>query len=976
MKRRICGFLLMCVMVLTIMMSAPVASAENVNGTLDLVILLDNSGSMYGKNGNDRLSYRYDAASIMLNMCEVTGSRAVVYEFSGSERSITAIPKGAVELKSIDVDKANYLGSGSHRSLLTDALTQRAKETYKNEHEGGTPLGAALARAVEVLEKGAEDRNGRQPLIVVLADGDDNTDKEVRQEALVKCRENGYKIYTILLGTDIAHVDTLQEMAAVTGGTYFELTDASELPRYFSQVLADQTGAERTSEKMEAEQLEDGCWQVMINVPNRSVQEGNIMIPALGLSNIKLTRPNGVEVQPITDEKVYYFEVGGTSLSEERSQTRFVQYKIMSPSDEGSELGQWKLTFNAESEEAARQVSVTVVYNYDLPLKTSMDGAAINAGKNEQVLLDAMFYTAEGVPSEDDMLYRSSEEDPAIVCKAYLLTEPNMNLLDEKRSITLNADRIAKKFKLNFSLKDFPNVTAKAGTYYLVLKAEGDGLIRYSDMITYNVGNSAPQALKVPEVQLTIQDPVRGMDEADTADVALQDCVTDPDAFDDIDLNSIELNCEDEGIVRAELVRPEDDQTTAQVRLTTMGKAGNTTVYMTVRDIENASVTVEIPVVVHSLVERLSDEYELKLEDADKPGDGKVYQRGETVTLRAECLPKVSVVTYDLQQYQPEIKIQQVNADGTRRLLENATVTLDGDGGEYLYEAVLYVNGTALKTTELKLFADNVAPNAREGAVWNPQKASIGCEKVPNSWLGHQNTEPWTVRFDEQFEDKNAADTLCYTYKVEGDAAQITEVMEGNVLVGLTITPCAEGEMVLELTATDDSSEAASCTMDYTVVVYDRNKATIRTIVMTLVVLIVLFIIYQIIHAINRPMFENVALQVSINGIPQKTYPLNARIKKTGMGRYTLPSHQFTSLMAGGLELKPSRDGAIISVKKPAQLRGAELRLNGAKLNGKVKKVTLKRNASEFSATYNGEAMGWKLIPAVKSSVHSSVPKR
>lgn len=973
MKRRFCGFVLVLAMIMAMILGTAHAANNEINGALDLVILLDNSGSMYGDNGNDRLSYRYDAASIMLNMCEVTGSRAVVYEFSGSDRGVKSIPKSVKGLQSIDVDKSNYLSASAYRTQITDALTQRAKETYKTEHEGGTPLGAALAQAVSVLEASADDRNGRQPLILVLADGDDNSEESVRQEALIKCRENGYKIYTILLGNDIAHVDTLQQMAALTGGTYFELEDATELPKYFSQVLADQTGAELTSEKMEAEQLEDGRWQVVINVPNRSVQEGNIMIPAMGLSNITLTRPNGTVVRPATDEKIYYFEVGGTSTSAARSQTRFIQYKIMRPNDEGTELGKWLLTFNAEDEQAARQVSVTVVYNYDLPLKTSVDDQVITAGKDERVTLDAMFYTNEGVPTEDDMLYRRSETDPAIVCKAYLVNDPETALLDESRCIELTADRIARKFTATFSLRDFPNVSSRSGTYYIVVKAEGDGLIRSSKVLTYTVTNQAPQAQKVSEVAMTIQNPVQGMEQAAVAELKLNDCVVDPDSFADIDLNSIELACDDSEIVRAELVHQEADEQVV-VRLTSQGKVGNTTVHLNVRDIENEAAVVEIPVVVRSLMDCLNEEYELKLVDANADGE-KIYQRGELVALASEYLPKVAAPTYDIAQYMPEIKLQQVNEDGTRHVLDSNTVTLEGRGGDYLYEAVLYVNGESLKTTELKLSTGNVAPNAKDGSIWTPDKASIGCEKLPDAWLGYQNTQPWTVLFGDQFEDGNAADTLTYTYMVEGEAAEIAEVKENDVLIGLTITPVAEGETILTLTATDDSSEMAFCTLNYTVEVYDQHKVTIRYLLLIFLVLVILFILYQIIHAVTRPKFRNVALQVSINNIPQKVYPLSTSIKKKSMGPYTLPAHQFTSMMASGLELQPSRDGALIVVKKPAQLRGAELKLNGSKLSSKTRKISMKRSTGEFGVTVNGETMSWKVIPTTNKSA-SHTPTR
>ena len=137
-----------------------------------------------------------------------------------------------------------------------------------------------------------------------------------------------------------------------------------------------------------------------------------------------------------------------------------------------------------------------------------------------------------------------------------------------------------------------------------------------------------------------------------------------------------------------------------------------------------------------------------------------------------------------------------------------------------------------------------------------------------------------------------------------------------------------------------------------------------------------LFIGYQVIHAATRPKFKNVALQVSINNVPQKSYPLNSSIKKETMRKYTLPAHQFNGNMAGALELRPARDGAQIVVKKPAQLRGAEIKVNATKLGTNIKKAVLKRNVGELTATVNGEIMSWKLIPTASSPVSRSTASR
>lgn len=94
MKNSVLRFCLLLMLAAALLLPC-MAVADTANGALDLVILLDNSGSMYKTRsgvGNDFESFRYDAASIMLNMCEATGSRAAVYEFYGDSR-VSAIPR-------------------------------------------------------------------------------------------------------------------------------------------------------------------------------------------------------------------------------------------------------------------------------------------------------------------------------------------------------------------------------------------------------------------------------------------------------------------------------------------------------------------------------------------------------------------------------------------------------------------------------------------------------------------------------------------------------------------------------------------------------------------------------------------------------------------------------------------------------------------------------------------------------------------
>lgn len=350
MKKTLCGFAVLLSLLLAVSCAVPKAQATNETQSglsdlnkptamLDLVILLDDSGSMYRNHqSNDVDAYRFDAAAIMLNMCESTGTRASVLTFGNQVSSV-----GMDTLREIDL-------TGQVRGALTDRLQTMARNALGEDGDKSTNLGNAIAKAVSVLDQGAADRNGRQPVILLLADGNDDGEADVLTEAKEACIQKGYKIYSVLLGDDFTGGSTtLKDLAKDTHGRYFALVDATDLPMMFSQVFADQTGAEQTSTQKTPELVEGttNTWQVTINVPNHSVRECNVMIPTAELSDIKLFRPDGQEADIENDDKLFQFTVGATAKREEISQPRFEQYKILNPSVEGTELGKWHLQFKA-----------------------------------------------------------------------------------------------------------------------------------------------------------------------------------------------------------------------------------------------------------------------------------------------------------------------------------------------------------------------------------------------------------------------------------------------------------------------------------------------------------------------------------------------------------------------------------------------------------------------------------------------------
>ena len=100
------------------------------------------------------------------------------------------------------------------------------------------------------------------------------------------------------------------------------------------------------------------------------------------------------------------------------------------PMDKEKDLGIWRMRFSADNEEAARNVSITVVFDYNLTLKTDPPAEdVLSKKKGDKFDLIARFHTANGQSSKDETLYHGKGDDPdddsGISCKAYLFFDQN-----------------------------------------------------------------------------------------------------------------------------------------------------------------------------------------------------------------------------------------------------------------------------------------------------------------------------------------------------------------------------------------------------------------------------------------------------------------------------------------------------------------------------------------------------------------------
>ena len=1002
MKRRCLGFATLLVCLVVMFYTAGIGYAvttteydisqlQQPTAALDLVILMDNSASMYTSSldsKSDPYSYRYDAASIMLNMCEAQGTYAAVYEFTNVPKAI-----GSGKLESIDME-------GSVRSKLTNFLSERVQKTCGQEHNKGengqTFLGTGLQKAVDVLDSGrtAREEAGRAPVILILADGNcDAVDQNTLENAKDNCKKKGYKIYTVLLkGLQNWDRQTLSELAKDTGGRAFELDDATELPRMFAQVFADQTGAELTYNTKEPKQIEGNLWEVEFPIPNTAVTECNIMIPTAGLTDIKLYRPNSEN--PVNDndasDNVYRFTCGVTPLKDgtvaqkkkiQELDPRFIQYKIMAPLKKERDLGVWKMRFNADNIQAAQNVSITVVFDYNLKLKTNLatERNEITCNKGDTIDLIARFYTSNDQSSKDETLYQGKKDKNAesgIDCTAYLFFNDNLTIFDNTPAVKLEAKQQDCRFeKMGLSIADFglDKGTYKSGDYYILVKAEGDGMIRSADPITLHVVNQTPEVYNTHNgIKLRIEDPVAGMEKSDETEIQIDQYLHDPDG--DFDVKSIS-NGEIEDTTIATLILDKNQPAHAKATITTAGGVGKTVFNITLTDHEDASKTLEIPINVRSVMNELKKGYTLELKASEPEQGGPSYQKKEAVILTAQWKKtKEGDPDFTLENYQPSVKLYQIETgkeDPTllEEGMENGathTVMMEGeDGGVYTYYAELYASDQLVYTTELKqLSTENKPPRVIADSVWS-SNALIGCEKFPDDVLGHKNTEPWIINFDQMIEDPNGNGIIFdfTTEPEEQDIVELESIKDGENLTALKITPKAEGITKILITATDDYSTTEPGKLEnqeYTITVTDQHAITMKNIYKIVAGIILACIVLKIIRSLTRAKFRNTSLEVLVNNVIQNEYQLTTDIKKKSMSSYVPHGFGFTSAQGSALIIKPARDGATIVIKKPRLLNGVTMQINGKPI-GKRKKVQLKRNSTILSAVTGDETMAWKL---------------
>ncbi|MBQ2848380.1 MAG: InlB B-repeat-containing protein [Clostridia bacterium] len=167
---------------------------------LDVVLLLDSSGSMMESDPSDiRLRAAREYAETLTDV-----DRAAVIDFD---------------------DSVNVLCN------FTNSKQEISSSISRIDSNGGTMISNGISSAIRLFENAENPAGITDKIIILLTDGQSSYDTSVSLLA----RNNGITVFTIGLGNGVEE-KLLREIAETTGGQYFWIDDASDLPALFEVI--------------------------------------------------------------------------------------------------------------------------------------------------------------------------------------------------------------------------------------------------------------------------------------------------------------------------------------------------------------------------------------------------------------------------------------------------------------------------------------------------------------------------------------------------------------------------------------------------------------------------------------------------------------------------------------------------------------------------------------------------------------------
>ena len=416
--KKVHGYLLFLILSLVSLLLPGSVTAAGEATNLDVVMVLDVSGSM---KTTDPKRISFEGAKLFVDMMESLNSRAGFAAFD------TAV-KNQYDLTDLD--------STADKTEIKKAID--ALEYTK----GDTNIGTALDAAVKMLETAGD--TGNKKMVLFFTDGDidlDNRpDVESDQEkksledsraAAARAAENGIGIYTIGLNAgknDRFEMDPalITEVAETTDAICRIVSSADELPGAFNDIFAHIIDSEIDDLGEVTFSDEDTYEEKVINIPNESVLEANIILftgDSDQLDDVKLVDPDENVIDP-DDENMF-----------QSSSDIYQMLKIIAP-----DAGDWILQMKGN---VGSKIHVNLIFNYDITMEASgeQDDAADMVHVSARLLKKGLVLTDEAIYEQMTATTRVEKSDGTSDTVPMTLDENHYYLCDvplkENEAVTL-----------------------------------------------------------------------------------------------------------------------------------------------------------------------------------------------------------------------------------------------------------------------------------------------------------------------------------------------------------------------------------------------------------------------------------------------------------------------------------------------------------------------------------------------------------
>lgn len=496
------------------MFAGHVVADDNKQLGMDIIVLLDCTGSLEGEAGTDPQRNRLDAAVMLVNLADQHSSVTVV-PFTDDEKLYTSDQKGTWWNREFQMSN-----NEDRKTLCASLLGVTCYHSYHN----GTDLSVGLKYVRENVLRNRD--TNRRTMLIILSDGrnmiDSNTtlsnaaDERTRDEAEKIKNLGNVTIYTVQFGKSQDASAGLMLDISENALCSFTNLKSTALYNAFSEAFADMIGSARKSIP-----INRSSKSIEINIPNNSVAEVNVVLPQdlfekrNGISSPEIiVRRDGQLMSENTDYLMYKkLDKISVLKGETYSSTGydFISLKLLSY----HKAGTWTIELgNVDEEKLTDSMTVDVLYNYIFDLMSGLNNHNDVYCLNETVDIEA-WYSSGGQKENDANLFRTDNNGQPAIPAIITIARDGKEYVSKAQ---MTNEQSNQRYIYSFPLEQLRSESDPyQGEYTVAISAAGDDMTRTAQVFSFHVVNHAPQSTNIdlPDCTLFSDNPFgeKGEDE-------------------------------------------------------------------------------------------------------------------------------------------------------------------------------------------------------------------------------------------------------------------------------------------------------------------------------------------------------------------------------------------------------------------------------------------------------------------------------